>query len=195
MNYQKNKNAKIFDIIVYVLILIISSFVLLFLVFDSKTSIVAKLFVFAGLGFAYYGVILRIKHSYNEYKKLNNVVTKKEFINKCIEFINKYERESDLNNSTCKEDILKLLTSMNDVSVNENELDIKCNIALMNISAQLLSTGEYCIHYEQLNPISSANNLMNIYKCSSEYLIENNLINKEKYIENLNNLNNNIKNI
>lgn len=98
--------------------------------------------------------------------------------------IKAYEKHSHL--PSCEDDIMKIVNAM--VSQSRKELDeypeeidvVKvAHSWLINFSFDLLTSGRYHLYAETLNPLSCAENLMDVYKASMEYAVKSGEINEE----------------
>ena len=104
-------------------------------------------------------------------------------LNICDELIEKYEGNSGVTMS-CKRDLLGQISKAVESGREEiatwkdSEVDyIKvAHTMLAQITFDLLKSGKYHLHAGVLNPMSCANNLMNVYKASMRYAVENHFI-------------------
>lgn len=103
-------------------------------------------------------------------------------LNICSELIDKYQ--SHTLKPSCKEDLLKhvkdeIIRAKEEVSGwKDYDTDyIKIAHSLLTHGTfNLLSSGKYHIHYGELNPLKCVDNLMDVYKASMHWAVENNLV-------------------
>ena len=106
----------------------------------------------------------------------------KRLIEICCDLIEKYQANSL--KPSCKNDLMntindRLVESKDEISEWKDYDTDYIKIAhtlLANASFDLLASGQYHLHYGVLNPMSCANNLMDVYKASMKYALNNNYI-------------------
>lgn len=110
-------------------------------------------------------------------------------LNICKELIEKYQTNDC--KPSCESDLLKIiqsrvLTAKEEITEwKDSDTDyIKIAHAMLtHATFDLLASGSYHIYAGVLNPMSCADNLMDVYKASMEYGMKNNYLNEETYKE------------
>lgn len=122
------------------------------------------------------------------------------FLNKCKEFIQKYEKNLPLGIPSC-ENIIFDIVYKNKKQIKSKVKNIKedekiekiCNTFLTNLTFNLLSSGQYHIYYGELG--FQGNALLAVYNGASKWLLDNNYITQETYDNKKIELRENIKTI
>lgn len=127
------------------------------------------------------GSIKQPKETKKAEKKLS---LSEELVKTTRDLIKNYQKHTHL--PSCEDDIMKIVNAM--VRPNKKELDKypeKIDIVkvahswLSNFSFDLLTSGRYHLQAGTLNPLSCAENLMDVYKASMEYAVKSGEINEE----------------
>lgn len=106
-------------------------------------------------------------------------------LNICSDLIEKYQAHSA--KPSCQSDLMKVINSRVIAAKSEiaewQDYDtdyIKiAHTMLSHATFDLLASGKYHIFYGLLNPMSCADNLMDVYKASMNYGVKNNLLDEE----------------
>ena len=109
----------------------------------------------------------------------------KRLLNICNDLIEKYQSNSFA--PSCLSDLMELIEKRVMAAKSEiaewkdydtNYIKI-AHTMLTHASFDLLASGKYHISFGILNPMSCANNLMDVYKASMDYGLKNNLLDEE----------------
>lgn len=107
-------------------------------------------------------------------------------LNICEELIEKYQTNNCI--PSCKSDLLERIRStvisakaeITEWKDSDTDYIKIANNILAHTAFKLLASGRYHIYAGMLNPMSCAENLMDVYKASREYGVKMNLINEEE---------------
>lgn len=145
--------------------------------FDKNTWVILDIAaLIVELAISLYMLYLSIK--FNSFFK-----NSKRLLNICLDLIRNYEKEGvSCREAVEKQLILELNYSREEIT-NFKDFDTDyIKIAhglLVDITYSFLSSGQYHLYCGMLNPMSCANNLMNVYRNSMAWAVKNNLITEE----------------